>query len=333
MKTKILYQFAMASVIAGTVFVACSKSSSTADNGTSSSDLQVQSDDQARVSVATDNVEDDANLAMGAEDAVSGASTQTVGYGQGRIIEGVQGVNTQPVCDAAITVDSGSNPRTITLTYNGSASCNATQTRTGAVVISIPAGTKWRDSGAVVTVDFQSLKVTSTIDNKSITINGTHTYTNTSGGSLAALYLGTVKSITHTITSSNMSVTFDNNTQRTWSVARQRLFTFNSQTQDVKIATSGIHTEGATTGISEWGKNRFGNSFETVITSPVTIESGCQWRITSGQVEVIRPDVMTTVTFGLDTAGNTVLSCPTGAYYFKVIWSAANKDYTVILPY
>jgi hypothetical protein len=333
MKTKILYRFAMASVIAGTVFVACSKSSSTADNGNSSSDLQVQSDDQARVSDATDNVEDDANAAMGAEDAVSGASTQTVGHGQGRIIEGVQGVNTLPVCDAAITVDSGSNPRTITLTYNGNASCNATQTRTGVVVISIPSGTKWRDSGAVVTVSFQALKITSTIDNKSITINGTHTYTNTSGGSLLALYEGVVKSITHTITSSNMSVTFDNSSQRVWSVARQRLFTFNSQTQDLTIATSGTHTDGSTSGISEWGTNRFGNSFETVITSPVKIESGCQWRITSGQVEVLRPDVTTTVTFGLNSGGNTVLSCPSGAYYFKLVWSAANKDYTFILPY
>jgi hypothetical protein len=330
MKTKILYRLAIATTLAGILFVACKKSSSTSDDGTSSADLQVQSDDQTLVANSSDNVEDDANAAMGAEASISGASTQTVGYGQGRTIEGTQGVSTAVVCDATITVDSFSNPRTITLTYNGNASCNTTQTRTGVVVISIPAGVRWRDTGAVVTVAFQNLKVTSTISNKSITINGTHTYTNVSGGSLASLYLGGAKSITHTITSSDMSVTFDNNQKRTWSVARQRVFTYANQT--VTITTTGMHSDGNTVGISEWGINRFGNSFETVISTPIILSSGCAWRVMSGQVSVVRPDITTTVTFGLDATGNAV-SCPAGAYYFKVVWSTANKDYTFILPY
>lgn len=331
MKTKILYRFAMATVVAGTVLVACSKSSSTADNGTSSSDLQTQSSDQTSISNETDAVADDANVAMGSESSVSGASSlQSALHGQGKIVEGVQGVNSPLICDGVITVDSVDNPRTITITYNG-ANCSATRTRTGVVVISIPAGTHWRDTGAVVTVKFQNLKITRLIDGKTITINGTHTYTNVSGGSLAGLYEGSVKSITHTITSSNMTVTFDNNTQRSWSVARQRVIT--DTNQSVTITTTGMQTVGSTSGISEWGTNRFGNSFETVITQPVIIQSGCQWRVTRGQVEVIRPEVTTTVTFGLDSAGNALLSCPSGTYYFEVIWQTANKDYTFILPY
>ena len=334
MKTKILYRLAIAAAVTGTLFVACKKSSATADDGTSSSDLQVQSDDQTRVSNETDAVEDDANAAMGSESSVSGASAQTVAYGEGRTVEGAQGVNTAAVCDAAITVDSSSDPRTITLTYNGSASCNATRTRTGVVVISIPANVRWRDTGAVITVKFVSLKITSLIDGKSITVNGTHTYTNVSGGSLLALYEGQVKSITHTITSSNMSITFDNNAQRTWNVARQRVFVYANQ--NVTITTTGLHSDGTNSGISEWGINRFGNTFETVIATnnPLVIQSGCYWRVTSGQVSVIRPDVTTSVTFGLDASGNPA-DCPgsTGTYYFKLVWEGVNKTYTFTLPY
>jgi hypothetical protein len=74
-----------------------------------------------------------------------------------------------------------------------------------------------------VTVQFNSLAITRLSDNKTITLNGTHTYTNVSGGSLIELPnepAGTT--ITHSITSSNMQITFDNGAQRTWNVDRQR---------------------------------------------------------------------------------------------------------------
>lgn len=333
MKTRILYRLAIATMLSGIVFVACKKSSSTADNGTSATDLQTQSSDQTSISNETDAVADDANVAMGSQSSVSGASAQVSGYGQGKTIEGVQGINTPLICDGTITVDSVDNPRTITITYNG-ANCSATRTRTGVVVISIPKDTLWRNQGAVVTLSIQNLKITSLATGKSITINGTHTYTNVSGGSLLALYEGVAQSITHTITSSNMSITFDNNTQRTWSVARQRVWTYNSQTQNVTVSTSGMHTDGNTVGISEWGTNRFGNSFETVIVNPLVIQSGCAWQLTSGEVSVVRPDVTTTVTFGLNSTG-AATGCPigSGTYYFEVVWQASGKSYTFILPY
>jgi hypothetical protein len=333
MKTKILYRLAFAAIIVGSLLPACKKSSTTADNGSSSVDLQVQADDQTRISNESDAVEDDANVAMGAEASVSGASAQLTGYGQGRSIEGVQGVNSPGVCDAAITVDSIDNPRTITLTYNGGTGCNATRTRTGVVVISIPAGTRWRDTGAVITVKFVNLKITSLIDNKSITINGTHTYTNVSGGSLVDLYTGKRASIIHTITSSNMSISFDNNTQRVWSVARQRTFTYPNQ--NVTITTTGMHAVDTLTGISEWGTNRFGNAFTTSIApnNPIVIQSACGWRVTSGQVKTVGPLVTTTAVFGLDSMGNPVQSCPVGNFYLKLTWQGPSQSYSAILPY
>src|SRR5690606_23393363 len=113
----------------------------------------------------------------------------------------------------------------------------------------------------------------------SITINGTQTYTNVSGGLLINLpVLGT---ITHTITSSNMSVTFDNGSQRTWQVARQRVFTYNN---GVVITVTGTHTDGSVIGIAEWGTNRFGRSFITAITQPLVLKQDCSFRVGSGKV-------------------------------------------------
>jgi hypothetical protein len=333
MKTKILYRAAIIATVAGTMFVACNKSNSTASSGDSSSDMQTQSDDQTRVSNETDAVADDANTAMVVESPVSGASvsrTAAYGYAQGIAIEGGPHVDSlpNPICDATIKVDSIDNPRTITITYNGN-NCNLTRTRTGVVVISIAAGIHWRDQGAIVSVSIQNLKITRLSDNKSITLNGTHVYTNVSGGTLENLPIeGT---LTHTITSSNMSVTFDNNSQRVWQVARQRVYTWVNN--GLVITTSGLHTDGSTTGISEWGTNRFGNSFEAVIVTPLVIQSACSFRLTSGEVELVRPNVTASITFGLDAAGDPT-SCPgTGSYYFKLIWQAGGKDYTFILPY
>ena len=331
MKTKILYRVATLAAFSGILFMACHKTNSTAASDTTS-DMQVQSDDETRFSNETDAVSDDVNTAMSFNGSVSGASAaQNPGYGQGVAIDGIPHVDTppNPICDGTITVDTSANPRKITITYNGN-NCNVTRTRTGVVVISIPQGVRWADKGAQVTVTITNLKIVRLLDQKGITLNGTHVYTNVTGGSLGNIIaLGT---ITHTVTSSNMSVTFDNGAQRTWQLARQRIYTYASQT--LTIAETGMHADGTTTGISEWGTNRFGNSFETVITTPLTISSGCGFQLISGAAELIRSNVTIAVTFGLDANGNST-SCPvSGSYYFKLVWEGSGgKSYTFILPY
>jgi hypothetical protein len=96
-----------------------------------------------------------------------------------------------------------------------------------------------------------------------------------------------------------------------------------------------MHSDGTTTGISEWGTNRFGNSFENVITTPLVISSGCGFQVVSGAADLIRPNVTIAVTFGLDSQGNSA-SCPApgSSYYFKLVWDGSGgKTYTFILPY
>lgn len=193
----------------------------------------------------------------------------------------------------------------------------------------MPQATHWKDAGAVLTVNIQQLKITRVRDNKSIIINGTKTITNVSGGRLSDL--ATRGSITHTISGTALSVTFDNGTQRTWQEAKKRVFTYNN---GIVITTTGMHTDGAVSGISEWGINRFGNAFVTAISQPLVVRQDCDYRLVSGEVTHGKLVADVVVTFGLNAAGEAT-SCPgTGNYYFKIVWKGINGvTKTIILPY
>jgi hypothetical protein len=293
------------------VFTACKKDKTSSTDNTTT-EASVQSDDQQRVSNETETVADEADITLEASPSFSGRldRAQTI------------------ICDASVAIDSLSNPRTITITYNGT-NCLGNRTRTGTVVISMAQGVHWKDPGASVSLTFHDLKITRLSDNKSITINGTHVYTNVSGGLL--INLATLGSVTHTFTSSNMSVTFDDNTQRTWQVAKQRVFTYDN---GFVITTSGTHTDGSVTNIAEWGVNRLGHAFSSATVQPLVVRQDCDFRIVSGEVKHVTPLVTATATFGLDAQGNPT-SCPgTGHYYFEIVWTNANgKSVTVIMPY
>jgi hypothetical protein len=309
MKARILH-FGSLVIGCSILFASCQKSNS--DTSTDyTAETSTHADDQSRFSNENDAVANDVDVSLEA----------SPGFNRG---EGVQTL----ICDATITVDTISNPRTITITYNGN-NCLGTRTRTGVVVISMAQGVRWRNPGAAISVTFQNFKVTRLSDNKSITINGTQTFTNVTGGLLINLpQLGT---ITHTIASSNMSVTFDDNTQRTWQVARQRIFTFSN---GVVITETGTHTDGTTTGIAEWGTNRFGHAFTTAIATPIVLRQDCSFRIGAGVVTHTTSLYSASVTFGLDANGNPT-GCPgSGNYYMKIIWTGSGgHTHTAILPY
>lgn len=310
MKSRIL---SFSAIIMASMFflVSCQKDKSSGSNDYTS-ESNTHSDDQARFSGELDAVDNDANAAM----------EVTAGF------TGRPGDIQNLICDADIVVDTVSNPRTITITYNGS-NCLGGHTRTGVVVISMAQGVRWKNAGAVVTVNAQNLKITRTSDNKSITINGTHTYTNVTGGLL--VNLPQLQTITHTITSNGMSVTFDNGSQRTWQVARRRVFTYNN---GVVITTTGTHTEGNVTGITEWGTNRFGNAFYTAIVEPLVNRQDCSFRLGSGKLTHTTSFYTATATFGLNAAG-AATGCPgLGAYYMKVEWTGpAGNTHSTLIPY
>lgn len=333
MKSGILVRFTLVAVVAGAVF-ACSKSTYTASNNAANETtaiMQTQADDQARVSVETDAALDDVNLAMASDSSVIGAGTLSR---YGVTING--GSASSLICDATIDTSSTDSTHTITITYNGTTGCSAYRTRTGTIVVSVPDTVSWGSTdSATITVNIQNLKITRISDGKFITLNGTRIYKNISGGTLSELMSGTDTVLVHSDSCYNMQVTFDDGTQRSWSAWRQRTFTYANQ--DLSIATLGLYNNGGHSGLSEWGTTRQGLAFATQIISPLTVQSSCSYQLTNGELSIIRSDIVTYLTFGLTSAGDTATSCPGSGsfYYYQAQWVIASTDSTktYIAPY
>jgi hypothetical protein len=297
------------------LFTACKKAKSDSNDPTENAlEAKIQSDDQANVANLMDEVTTDASTSVENVIAVSGGNLLN------HFIK---------PCDATITYDTLNAVRTLTITYNGS-NCIPARTRTGSITVSIPAGDKWKDVGAHLTITYNAVKITRVIDGKSITVNGSEVVTNVTGGLLYQIPAA-ISSVTHTITSTGMSITFDDGTQRSWQVARQRVFSYSN---GLVITTTGTHTDGNTTGICEWGTNRLGNTFVTQIVDPLVIRQDCLFRLTSGHVKHSRLLRTVDVVFGLDATGNPT-GCPgANVYYMKITWvNALGTTVTVILPY
>lgn len=295
-----------------TTFTACKKEKDNPPADTQT-EITTHSDDQNRISTELDAVANEANAFM-----------ETEGTFSGRLLDPQ---NPNVICGAMSVIDTLSNPRTITITYNG-LNCSGTHIRTGTVVLSMAQGVRWKHAGAVLHVAFNNFKIKRVTDNKSITINGTQAHTNVTGGLL--FQLPTLTTIVHTIASGNMSITFDDNTQRTWQIARKRTFTYNN---GIVLQITGNHTSGTNNGIAEWGINRFGHAFTTSITHPLTFRQDCSFRLTSGEIKH-EGFATSVVTFGLDSAGNPT-TCPgTGHYYLKITWTGpGGNSSSVIHPY
>ena len=311
------------------IFFACKKDNSQSVTTTTTSATSVQSaaDDQTMVSNENDAVSNDATAALNGSPAVSGSSMSRMATtGDNTLGSGILGFS---ICDATITYDTTSTTKTITIVYNG-LNCRGNRTRTGTVVISVPKGQHWKDAGAVVNMQIQALKITRIRDGKSIVINGTKTITNTSGGLLVDL--ASLQTITHDFQDS-LSVTFDNGSSRNWQTSVRRVFTYND---GIVVTTTGTHSDGSNNNIASWGTNRFGVTFTNMITSPRVVEQSCDMRLVSGQDSIVRSDNITSViTYGLDSNGNPVTSCPSSYFYAKLVWTNGNngKVYTYIYPY
>ena len=176
-------------------------------------------------------------------------------------------------------------------------------------------GVHWADKGALINESINNLVITRLRDNKSMTFNGSRTFTNVSGGLIENL--SSLGSITHTVEGA-LTVTFDNGKQRAWNVAKQKVFTYNN---GIVLTVTGTHADSnGNNNVAVWGTNRFGTEFESLITQAKVFRQDCDFRLTAGQNELIRADdIKMIVTYGLNADGNPT-SCPgTGSYYMKIV--------------
>jgi hypothetical protein len=296
------------------IFSSCKKETAK-ENNNSNTELEIatHSDDESMVSEELDAILSDANAVVETDVTISGDAS----------------VLDQVICDATVAINKESDPMTITVSFNGE-NCGIKRNRTGVVVFSIAKGTEWKNEGAAITVSFQDFKVTRKADGKSITLNGSHIYTNVSGG--LVYQTASQQPIIHTVSGTGLSIKFDDGTARTWNVSRKKTFTYDN---GLVITVSGTHTEGEETKIAEWGTNRFGNSFTTSITAPVVVKQDCDFRVTGGGIKHKTEMFTATAEFGLNATG-TATTCPgEGHYYYKLGWTKAGSadNFAVVLPY
>jgi len=332
MKTIFIRRIAIAICLLSCISIYSCKKDVSASGDTTTANLGTTGDDQQQVSNESDLISDDANTALNGQSDFSGSSIQS-GSTEVNSLHGTAGVSGlindhKYICDATITYDTSNNQRVITIVYDGT-NCWGNRTRTGTVIITMPVGQHWKDEGATATITVDALKITRKRDNKSIVLSGTKTITNVSGGLLKDL--AGLQTITHTI-SGNLKIDFDNGTSRTWNVSKLRVFTYDN---GIVITTTGTHSDGTNSTIAEWGTNRFGDSFTSLISVPKVIRQDCDFRLVSGQNTLILNKGIAVITYGLDSTGEPT-GCPgvDGSYYFKLVFTGDNgKTYTIIWPY
>jgi hypothetical protein len=284
-------------------FASCKKDSSGSTSTSPSAEAQTQADDQTFYNNETGYATDDANAAL-----------NNNGGSYNERPTGIESPALPFSCDASVvTVDTTTvGTHSITINYSGSA-CGVAfnHKRTGSIIISFSPNPTWGKAGSSITITF-NLKTVRVSDGKTFTITGTRTIINTTGGLLKNFSAS--DSVGYSITD-NTTILFDNGKTRTWQTSLHRTYTNN-----------GVNLGQITTVGSLTGTNRFGNSFSADITEPLVVEGCSGYRYTSGQVTYTGGAGGTsTTTFGLDTNGNPVTGCITGALYYKFVWTGPNN--------
>lgn len=274
--------------------------------------------DNTDTSSMTQLSKDESDMQSASDDAATDAS-DVLSRGTAKSTEWIP-------CNATLdSVVTANDTITYTITYNGT-NCQGGRIRQGVVKVSKLLNTHWRDLGAIVRITFINLKITKISTGRYITVNGTKTITNVSGGVIREL--NGSGSVIHSANGSLIAI-FDNGTTRTWNVSRKRTFT-GTQT-DLIVTVEGTGSAEGYTNLVTWGTNRNGEPFYTQINTPVIHKQTCDWDPISGVKvhNIPSDDKKATITFGFDASGNTVSgnNCPT---HCKVDWQKGSHSGTIL---
>ena len=280
--------------------------------------------------------EDVKNIQAGIDGAVADANTAINNNASinGRVMH-VDGIQTT-VCGASVDTALKSQG-ILTLTFDGSTVCDGRK-RSGAIKVTLrgfAGGTRWKDVGAVLQLDYTNFKITRVSDNKSISINGSNTIINVSGGSFITLLLGwppNQTNLTHKVEGNNLAVTYDDGSTGTFNLSRK--FTYTWANNVLSCIGNGEGTFNGISNLENWGTTREGDAFTSQVVNVVKWNSNCGWsKPLEGKLD-IKVDAKSfglVTTFGVNSSGNAVSSgCPWG---LKVEWTYNNRTGNKLYQY
>ncbi len=248
------------------------------------------------------------------------------------------GGEARPTGICGLTIDSITQGNGVMLlTYNGTTCDN--RTRTGSIKLSLQGyttGTRWKNVGAVIKVEYNNYKVTRASDGASMMFNGTQFLTNVSGGNWwTLLILQTQPSLVTTITGSNLVVTYQDNTTATYNINRRLTYTISGSVITVK--GEGIGNNGTFSDLENFGTTRIGDAFTSRVSTPIIWNTTCgAGAPLQGKLEIAVPAKNLTLeaTYGIDISGNPVTVGPNQcAYGWKYLWSVNTASNTQIVKY
>ncbi|MCW3124526.1 MAG: hypothetical protein JWO03_184 [Bacteroidetes bacterium] len=251
-------------------------------------------------------------------------------------VAAVSGKTEGPYALVGVTVDSSQKSNGIlTLTYDGTTIVDNVFKRSGTVTITLENyanGTRWRDAGAVLDVDYNTVVVTNVVTGAHVQYDGSNKLTNVSGGLAWRIVAGLDQgSVVHRHTANAVQLTFADGTHRNWSVDRTRTYMRNGNA--LSLTLSGNATEGGHSNVDMWGTNRNGVSFVNEIATPIVFDNSCSnyRNATSGEIKHYVNGNTLDVTLGVDASGNAATGCP---YGYKVVYTTStNHTYSAVFQY
>jgi hypothetical protein len=265
------------------------------------------------------------------ENNVVNASNQAVNDAESVLSTGKLKSTESGPCNTTITIGGVVNDTiSIDINYHG-LDCNNKVNRTGDVIVKKKYEEDWGQAGATVIVVMDNFKRTRVDNGKSLTLNGWKHFENVSGHYLYELGLDTtVTSVVHRVWG-NITATFDDNTSKVWSLARQDTYT--GSLIALVMTEDGFGTEPGYTNLTAWGTDRNGEQFYSSITQSVVYKQVCDYDPCSGIIfdQIPSASKSATITFGYDSNNNPITNgdCPTR---YRVDYIIGNKSGTLFLP-
>lgn len=213
----------------------------------------------------------------------------------------------------------------LVLNFNGTTCDN--RTRTGSIKLTLQnysTGTRWKDVGATVRVDFNGYKITRASDQASVLLNGTQLYTNTSGGNWwTLLVVQTQTALVASVTGTNLNVTFQDNKTAVFNINRK--LTWSLSGTIISLKGEGIGSNGVLNNLENFGTTRDGEAFTSQVVTPIIWNTTCgSGAPLQGQVniKVASKNFDLNYLYGVDISGNSVVvGANQCAYGWKLQWT------------
>ena len=280
-------------------------------------ELADQSQDEQDFSAETEQVLNDADLAV---------------FNQVTITGGRLGA----FCGAADIDTSTTTPRRYTINFDGTTECNG-RIRSGTIILTLYNADSWAQRDAVLGVEFRAFTVKRTADSRIITLNATGKIYNLYGGLARDVsHASGPDSVVHRIRLDGARMNSNGVTLTDWHVAKKRFFVNRGNTDFYTITTAGDTVKDGQTLVGVFGKSRRNRDFVTRFNRPIHSTSQCGWfKPVSGQKQHMGFARNVLVTFGVDAEGvvvnqNGSENC---AYGYKAEWTGVNGNQVRIVPY